>query len=237
LRYWLAAAGIDPDHDVRLVVVPPPLMVDAMATGHVDGFCVGAPWPSLAVEAGVGHVVATTARMKPSSPEKVLGVRETWAERHPDHLDRLVRALLAACDWCDDPDHVEELSLLLAQSQYVDAPAEVIRRSLNHEIIAHPGGEWRAIPDYIRFSGVAANRPRVEDALWYATQMVRWGQVGALDDAVAAARDTFRPDLYDRALGTAPVGGDPATITLFDGTRFDPARPSDYLAVLAQSGT
>ena len=86
LRYWLAAAGIDPEVDVRIVVVPPPMMVAEIKAGHIDGFCVGAPWPSVAVDAGVGHIVATSVAMKPASPEKVIGVRAAWAERHPDRL-------------------------------------------------------------------------------------------------------------------------------------------------------
>jgi NitT/TauT family transport system ATP-binding protein len=230
LRYWLASAGIDPDRDVRLIVVPPPMMVEAMAEGHVDGFCVGAPWPAMTVVAGLGHIVATTAAMKPASPEKVLGLRRSFADRNPERLDRLLRAMQAACDWCDDPSNVDELATLLARPDRVGVPADVIRWSLTRQLITDPGGQPIAIPDYIRFSGQAANRPREVDALWYATQMVRWGQVGSLEAALEAARATFRADLYDRALGrpeTADI--DRARITLYDGLAFDPVAPDDYL--------
>ena len=140
LRYWLAAAGIDPDHDVRLVVVPPPLMVDAMVSGHIDGSCVGAPWPSVAVDAGVGHLVATAAKLKPGSPEKVIGTREAWAERHPETLAGLIRALDRAAAWCEDPAHVDELAERLARPDVVDAPARLIRRALARQVAADPGG-------------------------------------------------------------------------------------------------
>ena len=89
LRYWLAAVGIDPDRDVRLVVIPPPLLADAMRAGQIDGFCVGEPWNSVAVEAGIGAIVTPTTAIWPSSPEKVLGCRASWAERHPERLAAL----------------------------------------------------------------------------------------------------------------------------------------------------
>jgi len=234
LRYWLAAAGIDPEADVRLVVVPPPMMVSEIQAGHVDGFCVGAPWPSVAVDAGVGHIVATSVAMKPASPEKVLGVRTAWAERHPERLDRLTRSLKAACDWCEAPENTDELAELLARPEHVDAPVKVIRRSLMRELIANPDGDKIAIADYIRFSGEATNRPRVADALWYATQMVRWGQVASIGSATNGARATFRPDLYDRALGISHASGAiDERFSLFDGIPFDPTMPDAYLEQLS----
>ncbi len=235
LRYWLAAAGIDPELDVRLIVVPPPRMVETMAAGDIDGYCVGAPWPTMAVEAGMAHMVATTIAMKPSSPEKVLGVRAAWAERNPALHGALVRAVAAACAWCEDPEHVDELTELLSQPEHVNAPAALIRRALTGRLVTAPGAEATHIPGYLRFAGAGANRPRVADALWYATQMVRWHQTGSLDRALDAARSAFRPDLYDRALGPeantmdAPDG----PFALFDGIRFDPDDPAGYLARLA----
>ena len=89
LRYWLAAAGIDPDRDVRLVVIPPPFLVDALRAGQIDGFCVGEPWNSVAVDAGVGAIVTPTTAFWPLSPEKVLGCRAEWAQRYPEQLARL----------------------------------------------------------------------------------------------------------------------------------------------------
>src|SRR6185369_12463375 len=74
LRHWLAAAGIHPDHDVRLVAIPPPLMVESLRAGQVDGFCVGEPWNSVAVAQSLGRVVATKAQLLPRSAEKVLAV-------------------------------------------------------------------------------------------------------------------------------------------------------------------
>jgi NitT/TauT family transport system ATP-binding protein len=236
LRYWLAAAGIDPEVDVRLVVVPPPMMAAEIQSGRVDGFCAGAPWPSVAVDAGVGHIVATSAAMKPAGQEKVLGVRASWADRHPERLSKLIRALQAACDWCEMPENTDELAELLARPDHIDAPVDIVRRSLTRELIADPGGQKVVISDYIRFAGDATNRPRVADALWYATQMVRWGQVISIDAAIDCARATFRPDLYDRAIGmtgwSATIDG---SFSLFDGVPFEPATPNAYLGLLSGS--
>src|ERR1019366_10118157 len=100
LRYWLAASGIDPDRDLNLVVLPPPLLVEAMRENQIEGFCAGEPWSSLAVEAGVGCIVAATTDIWRRSPEKVLGLRADWAESHPDEVAALVRACYRAAAWC-----------------------------------------------------------------------------------------------------------------------------------------
>jgi NitT/TauT family transport system ATP-binding protein len=221
LRYFLAAAGIDPERDVRLVVVPPPMMVDAIRSGHVDGFCVGAPWPSVAVDAGVGHLIAASVAVKPKSPEKVVGVRAAWAERHPDRLDRFVRALQAAADWCEAPENWNELAAILARPDYVDAPVEVVGRALARRLVPSLGEAAEPVPDYIHFAGERVNRPDVTEALWYASQMLRWGQATDAAALQEAARASFRPDLYDRALGRANLGVEPAhAIQLFDGAVF-----------------
>ena len=93
LRYWLAYAGIDPDEDVELRVLPPPFMATALAAGEIDGFSAGEPWNSTAVDSGAGEIVALGCRIWESGPEKVLAMREDWTEADPDTVDRLLRAL------------------------------------------------------------------------------------------------------------------------------------------------
>ncbi|TPQ51148.1 hypothetical protein C2U72_09800 [Prosthecomicrobium hirschii] len=237
LRYWLAAGGLDPDRDVRMVVVPPPFMVDAMKTGQVDGICVGAPWPSLAVDTGLGAIVGVKSEIWPYAPEKVVGMREAWAERHPSELAALIRALDRAAAWCDDRDNAAELAEMLGRAHYLDVAADVIARSLTHALVTDTGAPAVPVPDYILFHGHGANRPETADALWFASQMQRWGQVTDDPEAVfAAARRSVRPDLYDAALGrggTARAAGPVAAkggFALFDGIPFDPADPLGYLA-------
>ena len=122
LRYWMAAAGIDPDRDVQLVVIPPPLMVEEPGRRRRPGLCVGEPWSSIAVDAGLAHVLLPTAALWRASPEKVIGMRVDWAEAHPEELTALIRALDAA-RWVDQPENRAELAALLARPEYLDVPA------------------------------------------------------------------------------------------------------------------
>ena len=81
LRFWMASGGVDPDEDIRLVVLPPPFMVESIANGHVDAFCVGAPWNSVAVDLGIAHILHFVSEILQRAAEKVLAVRSDWARR------------------------------------------------------------------------------------------------------------------------------------------------------------
>ncbi|MDR3374577.1 MAG: CmpA/NrtA family ABC transporter substrate-binding protein [Ancalomicrobiaceae bacterium] len=234
LRYWLASAGIDPERDVRLMVVPPPMMAATMSAGHIDGYCVGAPWPTVSVAAGIGHVVATSVALKPGSMEKVLGVRKLWADRHPERLDALVRAVTAACAWCDDAANRPELAHLLAQPGILDVSADLILAALSGRILTDPGVAAEPVANYLRFSG--RNRPSLAGARWYAAEMVRWGQAAKLAAVLDATEATFRPDLYDRALGLAAPASADRPVTLFDGVSFDAGNPAAYLKQIGMAG-
>ena len=172
-RFWLAAAGIDPDRDVTMTVVPPPLTVDAMSARAIDGFCVNAPWNMVAVEKGVGRIVATKADIWPTAPEKVLGVSPVWAESNSETLSRLIVALDSAARWCDDPDNHSDLAEMLAGSAYVGAAPDLILRLLKGELTVDPSGETRQIESYLTFHRGAANFQWISQALWIYSQMVR----------------------------------------------------------------
>ncbi|MDO9245698.1 MAG: CmpA/NrtA family ABC transporter substrate-binding protein [Phenylobacterium sp.] len=206
LRYWLAEAGVDLDRDVRLVVTPPPRMVEQLRTGQVDGVCVGAPWNTVATRGGLGRVALRTSQFWPGGPDKVLGARAEFAD--DDRLAPLLRALVRAQAWCDVADNRDELAALLAQPEYVGAAAEAIRPALGEELIFHREG---------------ACVPRLEHAQWFLTQMRRWKQVDGDLDAQALIASVYRPALALEALRTtglgAPVLVNPAP--LFDGTTFD----------------
>jgi ABC-type nitrate/sulfonate/bicarbonate transport system substrate-binding protein len=124
LREWLSAAGIDPDLDVRLCVVPPPQMAEHMRHGHLDGFCVGDPWNTLAERLGYGAVVAPTTDIVPNHPEKVLAVTRRWAADHGPAVVAIVKALLQACAWCDDRANHPRLAAMLADPRYIGLPAD-----------------------------------------------------------------------------------------------------------------
>lgn len=191
LRYWLAQAGIDPDRDVRLVVTPPPRMVEHLASGAIDGFCVGAPWNAVAEGEGLGRMVIKASTFWPGGPDKVLGVTAGWARRRPDELRATLRALIRAAAWADEPGNHAELVALLARPEHVGADPDAIARALRSEIVFHRD---------------AAGLPRREHALWFLSQMARWGQVGAGADLDAVADRVYRPDLFrEAALSLGPV--------------------------------
>ncbi|MBB3938377.1 NitT/TauT family transport system ATP-binding protein [Novosphingobium fluoreni] len=257
LRYWLASAGIDPDRDVVLRVLPPSLTVEALGAGEIDGFIAGEPWGSAAVEAGLAEAVAIGERIWRRGVEKVLAFREAWLEENPDTTDRLLRALAQAAAWCDDPENHTALADLLSDPRYVDQPADLIRRALSGQIVARPGEPAIANPDFVLFSREATPFPWRSQALWIYSQLVRWGMVERDGASAAKAGSVFRPDIYRRALAdsdvpmpgasmkvegavTTPlsVGSRQRELTLgpdrfFDGRVFDPERIDDYLADFA----
>ena len=234
-RYWLAAGGIDPDLDVKLVVVPPPMTSDALAAGVIDGFCVGAPWNMIASERGVGRIVAAKQDIWPSAPEKVIGIRPDWAERNSDTVRRLIVALDAAACWCDQVENRTQLAELLSQDRYIAAPVDIIRQVLEGEFSLDAKGTKRVVKDYFLFHRQAANEPSARQALWIYSQMVRWGQTTLSPGSAKAAASAFRSDIYREALGltAAPDDLSPAGMApddaFMDGKIFDPADIKGYV--------
>jgi ABC-type nitrate/sulfonate/bicarbonate transport system substrate-binding protein len=199
LRYWLASAGIDPDNDVRLVIVPPPRMVEHMLDGAIDGYCVGAPWGQRAVDLGVARVVMSTYDIWNNHPEKVLGTTRSWAERHPNTLQALVMALIEACRWLDEPGNRTDAARLISTPAYVEAPVELVAATLNGRMLTAPGAPLRILPDFHVFHRYAAAFPWRSHALWTLAQMCRWGQLDASCDLAATADAVYRPDIYRAA--------------------------------------
>jgi NitT/TauT family transport system ATP-binding protein len=229
LRFWTAAGGIDPDEDLRLVVLPPPYMVDSLASGHVDGFCVGAPWNSVAVDRGVGHIVHFVSDILIRAAEKVLAVRQNWAERHPDALAGLVRATQRAADFIEQADNRGEVVGLLAQPERVGVDAELIRRTLEGRLKVSPDGTTRESENYLLLGRERATRPDPAQAAWLYAQMVRWGQASFSEEALKAAMSVFRPDLYESALKTGAQSSPDHAIGAFTGPAFSSDDVAGYL--------
>lgn len=213
LRLWLEAAGLTPDEDVPLVVVPPPFMVDALAHGRVEGFCVGAPWNSLAVELGLGRILHLGVDLVRRCPEKVLAMRVAWQEEHSETAARLTRALARAGHWLGEPENRDEAAARLAATDRLDVPAAVISRTLEGRLPTGVGETVRRADDYMLFAG--ATRPDPRHAAWLFSQMTRWMQA---DPARAAeAEAVYRPDLYDAAVGSAPEAPRSDFLGVFSG--------------------
>jgi nitrate/nitrite transport system substrate-binding protein len=248
LRYWLAAGGVDPDCDVRLEVVPPPQMIAYLTAGRIDGYCVGAPWNDLAETHGVGTLAISGHDIWNNAPEKVLGVTAAWAARRPATLRALLRALLRAGEWLDQPANRAEAAYWMARPDVLHVPEAVVEKALRI------GGDNEG---GLYFHRHAATFPWASRAIWTLSQMRRWGQVGvgALPAAAAAVCDPaiYRLAAADIGLPVPAVDGkrdgehgapwtmvaaDGHAITLgadrfCDGAVFDPARFDAYLAGFA----
>ncbi|TJY58172.1 ABC transporter substrate-binding protein [Sinimarinibacterium sp. CAU 1509] len=200
LRYWLAASGIDPDHDVRLEVVPPQLMVHNLRDGRIDGFCAGAPWGAVAEIAGSGYRIVNTYQIWNNAPEKVLGVTRDWADANPTTHRALVAALIDACRWLDAAEHRAEGAQLLIDSEVLEAPPAAIRAALDIPVAGDP-----FFGPGLAFHAGAANFPWVSHAQWFIEQMQRWGQVPADVDAAAVAAKVYLPALYRQAAASLKI--------------------------------
>lgn len=198
LRDWLSRADIDPDREVELIVVPPIKMMDYLKNGDIDGYCVGEPWNSLAVEQGIGHMLVTGYEIWGDTPEKVLGVNQEWASKNTELHDSLIRALNEACKWVDDETNLEELLSVLSHPDYLNCPAEQLRYGFS---AIKPSGQFDwPMEAYQRFSGDKINRPNVDYALWLLGQMNRWGQLPDASSLLSFAMETFDDSVYCRAL-------------------------------------
>ncbi len=199
LRYWLAAADIDPDHDVELVVVPPEQMVESLRAKQIDGYCVGEPWNTAATSAGLGHTLITSSEIRSGHIEKVLAVRSLWADQHEETHHALIKALLEASIWLDKKEHRVEAAKLISTQEYVDTSLHQIESSLTGSNQQTGGNLRQDIPDFNVFHRYAANFPWISQAKWILTQMVRWQQIKSDINFDHISRLAFRPDVYRQA--------------------------------------
>lgn len=191
LRYWLATAGIAVPHHVRLTVVPPARAVEALRSGEIAGFCTGAPWGEVARRANAGVTVATTADIWNNAPEKALAVRGRWTETAPGGVDSAVRALMRASRFCDAPENAEYVAALLSRRRYVNIEPHTILADLPGGAPPHRG---------CSFHRGAVTFPWRSQALWFLSEMRRWGLIDAGVDIHAVAGEVYRGDLYRSAL-------------------------------------
>ena len=233
LRFWMAAGGVDPDEDVRLVVLPPPYMVESLGNRHVDGFCVGAPWNSVAVDLGIGRILHFGSDIFARAPEKVLATHATWADR-ADVLQRLLRALDRAVHFVADPVNLDEVASLVAAPHHLNVPPELIRGTLQGQLRLARGAPPRADANYVLIGRDGAARPDPIHAAWLYAQMVRWNQAELSPEFLASAEACFRPDLYDAALRSGADARAPCVpadgIGAFVGPKFDADNIAGYLA-------
>lgn len=231
LRFWMAAGGVDPDEDVRLVVLPPPFMADSIASGQIDGFCVGAPWNSIAVDRGVGHILHFVSDILERAAEKVLAIRAGWSEKNPQVVAALVRAASRAAEFIEQPQNRAEVAFVLARPEYIGVDAELILRTLEGRLKISPDGTFRECRRYLLLGREDASRPDPVQAAWLYAQMVRWGQAPMSAEALGTAKRVFRPDLYAAALDRGKLAANsPHPVGAFAGPNFDADDIAGHLA-------
>jgi nitrate/nitrite transport system substrate-binding protein len=265
LRYWLAAGGIHPgfyappqdisgqiNADVLLSVTPPPQMPATLEAGTIYGYCVGEPWNQQAVFKGIGVPVITDYEIWKDNPEKVFGVSKAWADQYPNTHLRVIKALIRAAMWLDADNNKNrpEAVKMLSQSQYVGADYNVIANSMTGTF-EYEKGDKRSLPDFNVFFRYFATYPYYSDAIWYLTQMRRWGQINEPKPDnwyMEIAKKVYRPDVYMAAAQALIAEGKakatdfpPTTETGFkaphtefiDGIVYDAKQPNAYLAQFA----
>ena len=259
LRYWLAAGGINPgfyappqdisgqiNAEVLLSVTPPPQMPATLEAGTIFGYCVGEPWNQQAVFKSIGVPVITDEELWKETPEKVFGVTQAWADKHPNTHKAVIKALIRASIWLDAENNKnrKEAIEMLSQKQYVGADFEVLANSMNGSF-EYEKGDKRNLPDFNTFFRHGASYPSYNSAIWYLTQMRRWGQINEFKPDnwyLETAKKVYRPDIYLAAAQELVAEGKakaedfptdtnlkPANSFFIDKVSFDANKPNDYL--------
>ena len=240
IRYWIAAGGIDPDKDISTIVVPPPQMVANMKVGNMDAFCVGEPWNEQLVNQNIGFTACTTGELWFKHPEKALGMRAEWVDKHPNAAKALLMAVQEAQRWCDHMENKQEMSTIVGKRQWFNVPVADILGRAKGDINYGRGRVEKGTKQYMKFWSEHASYPFKSHDAWFVTEDIRWGKFEATTDINALVDKVNREDLWRDAAKTLGVAEAdiPATSSrgkelFFDGKVFDPTDPAAYLKSLS----
>jgi nitrate/nitrite transport system substrate-binding protein len=237
IRYWLAAAGINPETDVSTIVIPPPQMVANLKAGTQDAFCVGEPWPGQTVSQKIGYTATTTSEIWMNHPEKAFGMRAAWVDKNPRAAQALTMAIMEAQKWCDLPANKAAMCSIVSGRQYINVPMGDILPRQQGVIDYGDGRKVSGSPHVMKFWRDNASFPWKSHDLWFVTEDVRWGVLPASTNKTALVNKVNRSDIWRtaaKAIGVTPPGSDSrGPEKFFDGKVFDPANPSAYLNSLA----
>jgi nitrate/nitrite transport system substrate-binding protein len=240
MRYWLAGNGIDPNKDVSVVPIPPPQMVANMKTGSMEGFCVGEPWNGRLVNQNLGYTALVTGELWKDHPEKAFAMRSDWVDKNPKAAKALLMAVLEAQQWCDKPENHQEMCTIIAGPKWFDVKVEDILPRTSGTIDYGDGRKVDKYPQAMKFWADNASYPYQSHDMWFLAENMRWGYIPT--DFVKAkemVKKVNREDLW-KAAATAlkvdaaqiPTSTSRGIETFFDGVKFDPAKPEDYLKSL-----
>ncbi|HEX4916304.1 MAG TPA: CmpA/NrtA family ABC transporter substrate-binding protein [Limnobacter sp.] len=240
IRYWMAAGGINPNNDLSTIVVPPPQMVANMKVGNMDAFCVGEPWNLQLIHQKIGYSAVTTGELWANHPEKALGMRADYVASNPNASKALLKAVMEAQMFCDDPANKEEVARICSSRKWINAPVgDIIERMQGH----FDYGTGRVVensPHVMKYWKNNASYPFQSHDLWFLTENQRWGYLPTGLDTQALVKKVNREDIWRAAakeLGVAasdiPKGTSRGVEKFFDGKVFDPANPKKYLDSLS----
>jgi nitrate/nitrite transport system substrate-binding protein len=240
VRYWLAAAGIDPERDVSTIVVPPPQMVANMRVGTMDAFCVGEPWNAQLISQRLGYTACVTGEIWRDHPEKVLSLRGDFVQQNPRAAEAITAAVIEAARWCDVPANKAEMCDIIGRRAWLNvAPADILGR-MRGEVDDGDGRRTTNTDLSMKFWRDHASYPFRSHDLWFLTENIRWGVLPTGFDTAPVLDAVNREDIWRAAAGRAgvpnsetPTGRSRGRETFFDGRVFDPENPQAYLDSLA----
>jgi len=232
LYYWLAASGVDPLKDAKVITVPPPQMVANMRVGNMDGYCVGEPWGQRAIMDGIGITAVTTQDIWKDHPEKVLGTTGDFARKYPHTARAVTSAILEAGKWIDTGlQNKNRMAETIADKSYVNTSVDAINQRILGRYTNGLGKNWDD-PNYMKFfNDGAVNFPYLSDGMWFLTQHKRWGLLKDHPDYLQVATQINRIDIYKEAAAATKtaVPKDPMrTSRLIDGVVWDGRNPRQY---------
>jgi nitrate/nitrite transport system substrate-binding protein len=239
MRYWLAAGGINPDQDVILQAVPPPQMVANMKVGTVDAFCVGEPWNAQLVSQKLGYTALSTGELWNDHPEKAFAMRQDWVDKNPNATQALLMAIMEAQQWCDQAENKEEMCKICADRKYFNvAVADILERAKGN-IDYGDGRKEQNFAYRMKYWEDNASYPYKSHDTWFLTEEIRWGYLPKDTKVKQIVDQVNREDLWKqaaKALGVAaaeiPASSSRGVETFFDGVKFDPEKPEEYLKSL-----
>ncbi len=239
MRYWLAAGGIDPNKDVSVIVVPPPQMVANMKVGTMEAFCVGEPWNAQLIAQGLGYSALITGELWKDHPEKAFAMRADWVEKNPKAAKALTMAVQEAQIWCEKAENKEEMCQIISKREWFKVPtADILGRSKG-DIDYGNGKTVSDSPLKMKFWADYTSYPFPSHDIWFLTEDIRWGYIPADTDTKKLVAQVNREDIWReaaKALGVPdaeiPKDKSRGVETFFDGIKFDPEKPDEYLKSL-----
>lgn len=239
MRYWLAAGGINPDQDVILQAVPPPQMVANMKVGTVDAFCVGEPWNAQLVSQKLGYTALSTGELWNNHPEKAFAMRQDWVDKNPNATQALLMAIMEAQQWCDQAENKEEMCKICADRKYFNVAVDDILERAKGNIDYGDGRKEQNFAYRMKYWEDNASYPYKSHDTWFLTEEIRWGYLPKDTKVKEIVDQVNREDLWKqaaKALGVAaaeiPASSSRGVETFFDGVKFDPEKPDEYLKSL-----